>query len=93
MLDTSTLNPLADYMTLTYLASFYLRKFLQACMAGIVFAKFTKPTMRAETILFSKNALVTLRQEQIFIKTEIIRKLHFYRNGSLYLVCRIADLR
>jgi len=44
-------------------------------MAGIVFAKFTKPTMRAETILFSKNALVTLR------------------NGSLYLICRIADLR
>ena len=44
-------------------------------MAGIVFAKFTKPTMRAETILFSKNALITLR------------------NGSYYLVCRIADLR
>ena len=35
-------------------------------MAGIVFAKFTKPTMRAETILFSKNALVTLRQAEIF---------------------------
>lgn len=48
---------------------------LQACMAGIVFAKFTKPTMRAETILFSKNALITVR------------------NGSMYLVCRIADLR
>ena len=47
----------------------------QACMAGIVFAKFTKPTMRAETILFSKNALITVR------------------NGSMYLVCRIADLR
>ena len=40
---------------------------LQACMAGIVFAKFTKPTMRAETILFSKNALVTLRQAHSFI--------------------------
>lgn len=48
---------------------------IQACMAGIVFAKFTKPTMRAETILFSKNALITVR------------------NGSMYLVCRIADLR
>jgi hypothetical protein len=44
-------------------------------MAGIVFAKFTKPTMRAETILFSKNALITLR------------------NSSLFLVCRIGDLR
>ncbi|XP_023343757.1 inward rectifier potassium channel irk-1 [Eurytemora carolleeae] len=48
---------------------------IQACMAGIVFAKFTKPTMRAETILFSKNALITLR------------------NGSFYLLCRVADLR
>ena len=28
---------------------------IQACMAGIVFAKFTKPTNRAETILFSKG--------------------------------------
>jgi potassium inwardly-rectifying channel subfamily J len=44
-------------------------------MAGIVFAKFTKPTMRAETILFSKNALITMR------------------NGSFYLICRVADLR
>jgi len=48
---------------------------IQACMAGIVFAKFTKPTYRAETIMFSKNALITLR------------------NGSLYLVCRIGDMR
>ena len=44
-------------------------------MAGIVFAKFTKPTSRAATILFSKNALITLR------------------NGSFYLVVRLADLR
>jgi len=48
---------------------------IQACMAGIVFAKFTKPTSRAATILFSKNALITLR------------------NGSFYLVVRLADLR
>ena len=47
----------------------------QACMAGIVFAKFTKPANRAETLLFSKNALITMR------------------NGSFYLMCRIADLR
>ena len=44
-------------------------------MAGIVFAKFTKPANRAETILFSKNALISMR------------------NGSFYLLCRIADLR
>ena len=49
--------------------------FCQACMAGILFAKFTTPTSRAETIIFSKNALITLR------------------NGSLYLVIRVADLR
>jgi potassium inwardly-rectifying channel subfamily J len=48
---------------------------IQACMAGIVFAKFTKPTHRGETIMFSRNALVSLR------------------NGSLYLLVRIADLR
>ena len=34
---------------------------IQACMAGIVFAKFTKPTSRGETIMFSKNALVSMR--------------------------------
>ena len=44
-------------------------------MAGIVFAKFTKPANRAETLLFSKNALISMR------------------NGSFYLMCRIADLR
>ena len=40
---------------------------IQACMAGIVFAKFTKPTKRAETILFSKNALITLRNGNFYI--------------------------
>ena len=29
-----------------------LKEIFKACMAGIVFAKFTKPTKRAETILF-----------------------------------------
>jgi len=48
---------------------------IQACMAGILFAKFTKPTMRAETFIFSKNALISVR------------------NGSLYLMVRIGDLR
>merc|ERR1719370_34858 len=48
---------------------------IQACMAGIVFAKFTKPTHRGETIMFSKNALISRR------------------NGNLYLMVRLADLR
>jgi len=40
---------------------------IQACMAGIVFAKFTKPTGRAETIMFSKNALITLRNGAFYL--------------------------
>lgn len=48
---------------------------IQACMAGIIYAKFTKPISRGETIIFSKNALISLR------------------NGSLWLLVRLADLR
>ena len=43
----------------------------QACMAGIVFAKFTKPTNRAETILFSTNALITLRNGSYYLSCRI----------------------
>jgi len=49
--------------------------FITACVTGIMFAKFTKPTHRGKTIIFSRNALVTMR------------------NGSFYLLCRVADLR
>ena len=48
---------------------------IQACMAGIIFAKFTVPRARGETIVFSKNAVITMR------------------NGALYLLSRISDLR
>ena len=48
---------------------------IQACMAGIIFAKFTVPRNRGETIIYSKNALITMR------------------NGALYLLCRVTDLR
>ena len=44
-------------------------------MAGIIFAKFTVPRARGETIVYSKNAVITLR------------------NGALYLLCRVSDLR
>ena len=40
-------------------------------MAGIVFAKFTKPTNRAETILFSTNALITLRNGSYYLLCRI----------------------
>ena len=48
---------------------------INAAMAGIIFAKFTLPTARSETIKFSKNAAITMR------------------NGALYLLCRVTDLR
>jgi len=41
--------------------------FIDACMTGIVFAKFTKPTHRAKTILFSKNALITMRNGAFYL--------------------------
>ena len=44
-------------------------------MAGIIFAKFTVPRARGETIVYSKNAVITMR------------------NGALYLLCRVSDLR
>jgi len=44
-----------------YVDSVVYTVYPQCFCAGIVFAKFTKPTSRAETILFSKNALITLR--------------------------------
>ena len=43
----------------------------QACMAGIVFAKFTKPANRAETILFSKNALISMRNGAFYLLCRI----------------------
>ena len=48
---------------------------IQACMAGIIFAKFTVPRKRGQTLVFSKNAVITMR------------------NGSLYLISRVCDLR
>jgi potassium inwardly-rectifying channel subfamily J len=48
---------------------------INAAMAGIIFSKFTIPANRAETIVFSKYATVTMR------------------NGCLFLLCRVADLR
>lgn len=48
---------------------------IQACMAGIIFAKFTVPRKRGQTIVFSKNAVITMR------------------NGALYLIARVCDLR
>ena len=48
---------------------------IQACMAGIIFAKFTVPRKRGVSVVFSKNAVITMR------------------NGALYLICRVCDMR
>ena len=48
---------------------------INAALAGIIFAKFTIPKRRGDTISFSKNAVITMR------------------NGALFLLCRIADVR
>ena len=34
---------------------------IQACMVGTIFAKLSRPKRRAESILFSRNAVVCLR--------------------------------
>jgi potassium inwardly-rectifying channel subfamily J len=34
-------------------------------MAGIVFAKLARPKKRAETIMFSKNAVITMRDGRL----------------------------
>ena len=36
-------------------------------MTGIVFAKFTKPTHRGKTIVFSSKALVTMRNGAFYL--------------------------
>ena len=46
----------------------------KACMAGIVFAKFTKPTHRGETIMFSRNALISRRNGDLYL---MVRLAHF----------------
>ena len=48
---------------------------VNGAIAGVVFSKFTIPANRSETIIFSKNATITMR------------------NGCLFLLCRVADLR
>ena len=38
---------------------------MQTLMAGIVFAKLARPKKRAETIMFSKNAVITMRDGRL----------------------------
>ena len=40
-------------------------------MAGIVFAKFTKPTSRGATIVFSRQALISIRDGVLYLQIRV----------------------
>jgi len=40
---------------------------IQACMAGIVFAKLARPKQRSNTLMFSKNAVITVRNGFLYL--------------------------
>ena len=40
---------------------------IEACMAGIIFAKLSRPEHRSHTVMFSKNAVITIRNGQLFL--------------------------
>ena len=57
--------------------------------AGIVFAKFTKPTHRGKTIVFSRAALVTMRNGVFYLLTRVgdLRPTHLIESHvSAYMV-------
>ncbi|ESO00590.1 hypothetical protein HELRODRAFT_82781, partial [Helobdella robusta] len=51
---------------------------IQALMTGLVFAKLSRPKKRAETLLFSKNALICKREGQLCLLFRVgdMRKSH-----------------
>ena len=63
--------------------------FITACVTGIMFAKFTKPTHRGKTILFSKNALVTMRNGAFYLLCRVgdLRPTHLIESHiSAYMM-------
>ena len=58
-------------------------------MTGIVFAKFTKPTHRGKTILFSKHALGTMRNGSFYLLCRLgdLRPSHLFESHiSAYMM-------
>ena len=51
---------------------------ISACMAGIVFAKLARPKARSNTVMFSKNAVITLVNGQLMLIFRVgnMRKSH-----------------
>jgi len=63
--------------------------FITACVTGIMFAKFTKPTHRGKTILFSRNALVTMRNGAFYLLCRVgdLRPTHLIESHiSAYMM-------
>jgi len=44
---------------------------IQACMAGIVFAKLARPKSRKNTVLFSKNAVICQRNGSLYLQFRV----------------------
>ena len=80
---------------------------ISACMAGIFFAKFTVPTNRGETVVFSeftssvvgsRGLISTLNSGYQHFVTQLTpfagrRALISLRDGALCLLVRVGDLR
>ena len=51
---------------------------MQAYMVGVVFSKLTRPKMRAQTLMFSRNAVICQRDGQLCLMFRVgdMRKSH-----------------
>lgn len=45
---------------------------ISACMAGIVFAKLARPKARTHTVMFSKNAVISQRNNQLWLMFRVV---------------------
>ena len=64
----------------------------QALMTGLVFAKLSRPKKRAETLLFSKNAVICRRDGQLCLLFRVgdMRKSHIVEVSSAFSISLIA---
>ena len=62
---------------------------IQAGMAGIIFAKFTVPRNRGQTIVFSKNAVISLRNGALHLMFRITDLRKFSLLGATVQVTTI----
>jgi Inward rectifier potassium channel C-terminal domain len=60
----------------------------QALMTGLVFAKLSRPKKRAETLLFSKNAVICRRDGQLCLLFRVgdMRKSHIVEVSSAFSI-------